>query len=80
MKMNITKVKYTILITYTWATAEDIDVAMASVEEDSAEVATKVATATCKEGTLIEDTMEMVNIKKDSTKRSTISVRNQDIS
>ena len=34
--------------------------ATASVEEDSAEVATEVATATHQEGTLIEDTMEIL--------------------
>jgi hypothetical protein len=35
-----------ILTAHTWAIAEDIDVATASVEKDSTKVATKVATMT----------------------------------
>jgi endonuclease IV len=46
IKMNTTKVKYIILTAHTWAIAEDIDVATASVEKDSTKVATKVATMT----------------------------------
>lgn len=45
--------------------------ATASIKEDSAEV----ATTTRKEGTLIEVTIEIVNIREDSTKKSTISIK-----
>jgi hypothetical protein len=78
-KTNTTKVKYTILTDHTRAAAEDMDVATASVEEDSAEVATEVATVTREEGTLIEDIVEMVDIREDSTRRSAMSARNQDV-
>jgi hypothetical protein len=62
-----------------------MDVATASVEEDSAEVATEVATATREEGTLgediveMEDTVEMVDIREDSARRNAMSARNQDV-